>query len=452
MEPEKIINVVKDRVESESPDAYEICFLGTERLSVEARDGQVESFSRTQQCGIAVRVLKDGRMGWASSTDLASPALDRLITSAVANACEASSSPEATIPKPSRKSGKKPLEKISEKEGAPLQEISEAKKIATAIELERIARTTDPRIVRVRQPLYEESVRLVAIENSNGISRIAKRQIAACEVRAIAEEKGTSESGFEYSFSPRFEDLDVEGTARRAALRSVSLLGAKPLPTGRYNVVFESRPAASLIRLLAPSFFADNVQRKKSAIAEKKGVSLYQKLVTIIDDGLLPDGFGSFPFDDEGMPRQKNFLVKDGVIVGWLYDAQRAAREKRISTGSSYRLSIHKPPAISTSNCYVKAGEMLPERLLVMAGKCFLITDVMGLHTANSVTGDFSLGAEGFYVENGVKGHPVRRVIVAGNIHDLFARVVAIGNDLKFLANYGSPSIFVPDVQISGSS
>ena len=452
MEPEKIINVLKDRIESLSLDAFEICFLGTERLSVEARDGQVESFARTEQCGIAVRALKDDRIGWASSTDLSSLALDQLIKSAVANASEATPSPESVIPKPSRKSGQKTLEKIPEKEGTPLQKIPEAQKIAMAVELERAAKTTDPRIVRVRQPLYEESVRFVAIENSHGISRVASRQIAICEVRAIAEANGISESGFEYSFSPRFEDLDAEGTARRAALRSVSLLGATSLSTGRYDIVCEPRPAASLLRLLTPSFFADNIQRKKTAIAGKKGQSFYQNLVTIIDDGLLPDGFGSFPFDDEGMPRRKNFLVKDGVIVGWLYDAQRAARDKRLSTGSSYRLSIHKPPAISVSNCYLKAGEMLPEKLLTMANKCFLITDVIGLHTANTVTGNFSLGAEGFYIENGVRCHPVRRVIVAGNIHDLFARVEAIGSDLKFLANYGSPSIFVPDVQISGSS
>jgi len=452
MEPEQIINFVRDRLEDESIDAFEICFLGTEHLAVEARDGQVESFSSALLEGVAIRAVKDQRIGWASSTDLSDTALLGLVSAALANVKEVASSEESVIPKPSRKGSKQAQLKISEKEGKPLKDIPELQKIAVALELERVAKATDPRIVRVRQPLYEESIRRVVIYNSHGVRQNASRQIVSCEVRAIAQSNNVSESGYDFSFSPRFEDLDIEGTAVRAARRSLALLGASPLPTGRYDVVFEPRPAASLLRLLAPSFFADNVQRKKSAIAEKKGKSVYHSLVTIIDDGLLPDGYGSFPFDDEGVPRRKVVLVRDGVIFNWLYDTQRAAREGKLSTGSSFRPSIHKLPSISVSNCYIKSGDSQPAALFSMIKNGFLVTDIMGLHTANPVTGDFSLGAEGFCLDGGQKGRPVRGVIVAGNVHELFGKVAGVGTDLKFIGNYGAPSILVSDIQVSGAS
>ncbi len=453
MEPEKIINELKDRLESESLDAFEICFIGERRFSVEARGGEVESFAKVDQRGVAVRALKDHRIGWGSSTDFTASSLDRLVTSVVANVEEAAPSEESVIPKPvkARKGRESSEGGIVEKKGTPLGEIPESKKIAVAIELERLAKNESPKIARVRQPLYEESIRQVMIFNSHGINRSASRQIASCEVRAVAEEGPDQESGWDFSFSPRFEDLDVAAAAKSAARRSLSLLGAAPLPTGRYDIVFEPRPAAQLLRVLAHSFFADNVQRGKSAIAGKKGKAIYSPLVTIIDDGLYPDGFGSFPFDDEGVQKRRTILVKEGVVTNWLYDTQRAARDGKLSTGSSHRSSVHKTASIAVSNCCVGQGDTNQAKLMSMAQKGFLITDVMGLHTANPVTGDFSLGAEGFQLENGAKGRAVRGVIVAGNIHDLLKRVAAVGTDLKFIANHGSPSIFIPEVQLSGA-
>lgn len=453
MEPEKIIETLKDRLEAESLDAFEICLIGLDRLSVEARNGEVESFSRVGQQGCAVRALKDHKIGWGSSTDFAASSLDRLVSSVVANVDEAAPSEESVIPKPlkARKGREKVINEIAEKKGMPLGEISESKKIAVALELERAAKEADPRIARVRQPLYEESIRQVVIYNSHGIHQVASRGIASCEVRAVAESNGQSESGWEFSFSPRFEDLDVAGTAKSAARRSLDLLGAAPLPTGRYDIIFEPRPASQLLRILVNSFFADNVQRGKSAIADKKGKAIYNQLITIVDDGLLPDGYASFPFDDEGVPRRKTTLVKEGVVTNWLYDTQRAARDGKLSTGSSHRPSIHKTASINISNCYIGAGDVEQAKLLSMAKKGFLVTDVMGLHTANPVTGDFSLGAEGFAIESGSKGRAVRGVIVAGNIHDLLKRVAAVGADLRFIANHGSPAILIPEVQVSGA-
>lgn len=454
MEPESIINTVKDRIEAEALDAFEICFVGNAKLSVEARNGEAESFSRGEQRGIAVRVLKNKRIGWASSTDMSPSALGYLLKSVMANVKEISQSEEAVIPKPRRvrKGASQLPHQIDEKPGKPLSDIPDSEKIALAIELERATKQQDERITKVRQPLYEEITRHVSIVNSNDLKQTAKRQMTLCAVRAIAQENGDSESGYDFSFSPRFEDLDAEGTAKKAALRAVALLGAKPVSTGKYNIVFEPRAAASLVRLLVTSFYADNVQRKKSAVADKRGKLVYSKLVNIIDDGLLPDGFGSFLFDDEGVPKRKITLVENGIILNWLYDSQRAARDKRISTGSSRRQSIHKPPQIGVSNCFLDRGDVSFHGVLKMANNGVLITDLIGLHTANPITGFFSLGAEGFHIHNGEKGSPVRGILISGNVHDLFSKLAATGSDFQFFTHYGSPSFLVPDMQVSGAS
>lgn len=446
MEPGKLIENIKDRLEAESIDAFEVCYINQDHLSVEARDKKVESFVRSSERGVALRLVKGERIAWASTSDFSSKAVDQLIKSVSTSVEEISPSEEACLP-PSY-----PLPPYNEKEkqGRPLQEITDKEKIDVALTLERETLSLNSKIKRVRQPLYEEVVRQVIVCNSHGVMQDAKRGMASCEVRAIAESKGVSESGYDFHFSPRFEDLQVVITARNAAERALSRLGAAPLKTGRYDVVFESRAAANLLRLLTPSFFAGNVQRKKSAIANKKGERIYNPIVTVVDDGLLPDGYGSFPFDDEGVPRRKNYLVKEGVVHDWLYDSARAARDKRSSTGSCKRPSIHGLPTVDVSNCYLQEGNNSPKVLLSMTDNGFYITDVMGLHTANMVTGDFSLGAEGFHIKDGLKGAPIRGVIVAGNIHDIFKNVKALGVDLRFIGHYGAPSILVPKLQIGG--
>lgn len=452
MEPEKIIDRLRARLDATSLDAYEICYISESRLAVEARGGEIESFSRVCENGVALRALKDHKMGTASSTDLSEEALRKLVESVAANAEEVSPSEESVIPAPSRTKKAKAETVLAEKEAAPLSQVPESRKLKVALELERVAMAADKRIARVRQPLYEEVTRKVVISNSNGISRSAERGIASCEVRAVAQDGSESESGWEFSFSPRFDDLDVERTARTASQRALQLLGAKPVLTGRYDVVLETRPAAQLLRLLTPSFFADNVQRGKSAIGDKKGKAIYSRLITIVDDGLLPDGFASFPFDDEGVPRHRTIIVKDGAVTNWLYDTQRALKDGKTSTGNSHRASIHKAATISVTNCFIAASDTDPQRLVSGIDKGLLVTDVMGLHTANPVTGDFSLGAEGFLLESGTKVRPVRGILISGNIHELLGRVAAVGSDLCFIANYGSPTLFIPELQVSGSA
>jgi len=441
----KLIDSLKVRLEKTSLDVFEIFFINHDKMIVEARDGAVDSFSCSTRMGVALRAVKDKKMGFSSSTDFSDDAQNRIVQNLLASVNSVALSDEAIISDEHCE-----CHAIDENLGRPLDAISESEKIAIAVSLEKETKAFDSRVKRIRQPVYEENIRHVIILNSTGLQREFKRGVASCEVRAIAELNNRSESGWEHSFSPNFDDLDVRGTAERASKRALALLGATTLKTGRYDVVFDTRAASQLIRLITPSFFASNVQRNKSALAGKKDSFEYSKLVTIVDHGLLPNGFSSFLFDDEGMPTGMNYLVKDGTISGWLYDSAKAKKDNTKSTGNSFRSSIHHPPAIDVSNCYLCSGNTPVKKIYTMAEGGVLITGLMGLHTANVITGDFSLGAEGFIIKDGVVSQPIRGVLVAGNLHELFKNIVAVGDDLDFSANFGSPSILIPDLQISG--
>ncbi len=445
MESELILQTIQRQLDHESFDAYEIYLADNDSLVVEARDGNVESFSRANRRGVSVRVLKNEKIAMSSSTDFSPDILDDLVINISQYLTHISPSADAVI---ANAQGEYSV--LDEKTDRPLPKVSDAEKINMALALEREARAVDFRIKRVRQPLYEETIKCIHIVNSFGVNQSFERGLACCEVRAVAEAEGVCETGWEFNFSPSFEKLDYSAVAKQATGKALAMLGAKPLTSGTYNVVFDCRATAYLLQLLAPSFFATNIQRKKSSLVGKKGEELYSPLVTIVDDGIMPEGYSSFIFDDEGLPRQKNLLIKQGAIVDWLYDASSANKDNCRSTGNSFRSSFHSLPTVDVTNCYLKSGDLAVQDLYKAAQNGFLVTDMMGLHTANVITGDFSLGAEGFEINQGKIGRPVRGVIISGNVHDIFKNVDAVADNLTFQANFGAPSILVPKVQLGG--
>ncbi len=440
------IEFLHERLSDGSVDDFELYASTTQHLQAEARDGQVESFSRSLERGVALRVVKDGRLGMSSTGDLSAEELSDAVAHAVAAAQEAQESEGARFPAPRTE-----VEALAERPGRPLSEISDEEKIEAAKRLERAVLAADPRVVRARTPIYTETSKRVILMNSQDVLEKGQRSVVSCRVQAVAERDGSSEMAWEYDHHIRFDDLDCEGIGRRAGQRAAALLGAKPVPTGRYDVYFEPRAASQMLRILMPSFFAENVQRHKSRLADKRDQQAFSPSLTIVDDGLLPGGAGSFLFDGEGVVHQRTPVVSDGYIRGWLYDGASAYRDGVFSTGNAQRGSIHAAPQIAVTNSFIMEGSKDPAELVRSCDGGLLVSDLMGLHTANTVSGDFSLGAVGFLVENGVRGRPVRGVMVAGNIMDLFKSVKGVGSDLGFFGQFGSPSLLVGNVQVDGS-
>jgi PmbA protein len=219
----------------------------------------------------------------------------------------------------------------------------------------------------------------------------------------------------------------------------------------RCQAVLDNRVAGQLLEVLAPSFLAESVQKGKSLFAGRVGERLCSSLLTIRDDGLLAGGMGSAPCDGEGVPQQDTRLMAGGVLEGYLYDSYWGARMGARSTGNAVRGSVKMAPRLGVHNLLIEPGTDSVGTLVAGVGQGVLITEVMGVHSANPISGDFSVGAAGFYLEGGEIVHPVKGIAIAGNLLDLFAGVDMVADDLRFFGSVGSPALRIGSLDVSGT-
>ncbi len=445
MDIESAIREAQVRLDAQELDAFEVAAIIDQTLVVEAKGQRVDRWMRTASQGLAIRAIRGGRLGFAATTEINARAVHQAAKAALASLKVVAPSAEAVLPAQQPAQGQ-----LDEPAATPFEEIPDGARIDVALTLESTAMAADSRIRRVQHPRYEEARRRMLVVNSHGVREDASRSICSCELKVVADAGSAPESAYDFDYGTAFTAIDPAECARRAARRALAKLGAERIGGGSLPVLFDQRAASCLVRLLASSFFADSIQRGKSLLASRRGELYYHPSVTVVDDGLLPGGIASFPFDGEGVPRRRTLLVRDGVIESWLYDGARASRDGVLSTGSSLRESVHRLPAIGVSNCFLKPGSATPEAIARQMGSGLLVTDLLGVHTANAVSGAFSLGAEGFVVANGVAAAPFRGVTVAGNVHEVFKRVAAIGSDLRFFGACGAPSMLVEGLMVGG--
>ena len=329
--------------------------------------------------------------------------------------------------------------------------VPEREKIERALELERLVLSLDSRLKRVRKCSYGESLYGLAIRNSHGLRAGYGGSFLSCSVSVVAEADGDAQTGWDFDFSNSFSGLDLERIARRAARKATSLLGARTIPGMRCPVVLDNRVAGSILEVLAPSFLAENLQKGKSILRGRVGERLFSELVTVRDDGLLAGGMGSAPCDGEGVPQQDTLLVSGGVLEGFLFDSYWGKRMGVGSTGNAVRSGVKGPPRLGSHNLFLQPGENGPESLVAGVGKGVLITEVLGMHTANPISGDFSVGAAGFFLEGGEIRDPVKGIALAGNLLELYRGVDMVADDLRFFGAVGSPTLRINELTVSGS-
>jgi PmbA protein len=237
---------------------------------------------------------------------------------------------------------------------------------------------------------------------------------------------------------------------RLAGTRAAGLLGGQPVADGKYNVVLESEVAAQFLGVLASSLKGDNLVKGRSLLAKQQGRQALSAEMTIIDDGLYPRGLGTRAFDGEGQVQQTTPLVEAGVVMGFVFDLMWGARAGKSSTGNSVRSSLLAPPSVGFTNLYIKPGKASLADLLSEMDRGLVITEVMGVHTADPVSGEFSLGAAGHLVEGGRITRPVKSIAVAGQVVEMFNAVKTVGSDLRFHGSTGAPSLLLEGLSVSG--
>jgi PmbA protein len=316
--------------------------------------------------------------------------------------------------------------------------------------MEREAFAVDPRIKRIRKASAGFSDAETLIMNSNGAEVSYKSTACSSSIEVVAEDKGESQAGSEFDVNRFYRRLLIEEVGRKAAQRALDLLGAKHIESVRAPVLLEASVGQEFLSLLAGGFSAESVQKKRSLFIGKLDKLVASPVMSVVDDGLLEGGLGTAPSDDETVPMRRKMVIDKGRLAMFLYNTYAANKDKTVSTGNGMRGGFKGVPGVGVTNLYIEPGTTPLDGLIASVDKGLYVTEVMGMHTANSISGDFSDGATGFWIEKGRKAYPVREITIAGNILDFMKQVEAVGSDLRFSGRVGSPSLLVTDISIGG--
>lgn len=438
---EKVLSLSADR----KADAAEVFLRSYTSTTVEVKEQKVDALDRANDIGAGLRVIVQGRPGFAFTTDFSDSGLHSLAQAAVTNAQNTEPDPFIVIPsKPAA-----PYETVAIYDPNIIN-LTEREKIDRVMGMEREAFSVDQRIKRIRKASASFSEAETLIVNSYGADIWYRSTACSSSIEVVAEDKGESQAGSDFDVNRFYHKLRIEETGRRAARRAVDLLGAKSIASVKATVVLEATVAQEFLSMMAAGFSAESVQKKKSLFMGKLDTEVASPIITIHDDGLLTGGLGTAPSDDEAVPMKKKTVIDEGRLALFLHNTYTAGKDKTESTGNGMRGGFKGMPGVGVTNLYIEPGRCSLEALISQAGRGLLVTDVMGMHTANPVSGDFSVGATGFWIENTKKAYPVREITIAGNILDLMKNVDVVGSDLRFSGRIGSPSLLIKELSIGG--
>ncbi|PYE55347.1 TldD/PmbA family protein [Deinococcus yavapaiensis] len=417
---------------------------GTE-TTVQAFGGQVSEFKLSSKQGVGLRALSNGAWGYAYTENLSRDALSRAFRSAVENAELVEPAPHAVL----AAHAEPPAMDLF---GEGLSGVTVERKVAVALRLEQAAKESDARVVTVPYAEYSDGESETAVANTEGLDRAFKELHAYQYLGPLVAEDGQNKMKMAFQVTREFEELDPTATALEATRKALALLGARPAPSGVFPAVIENECMALLLAVFSGIFSGKMVEEGKSPLASKLGERIGSDLVTILDDATLERGLSSRPFDAEGYPSAPVTLVQGGELRGFLHNTETAAKAGVSSTGHASRPSYKGTVGVSPTNFVLASGEGTRDDLLTQLGTGLLLTDVQGVHAgANPITGEFSLQAEGFWVENGVVAYPLDVFTVAGNFLDLLRSVEAVGSDTK-MSIYGAiaPSVRISSINVGG--
>ncbi|MHB1843440.1 MAG: TldD/PmbA family protein, partial [Deltaproteobacteria bacterium] len=324
-------------------------------------------------------------------------------------------------------------------------------KIDAAKTMERVGRSVDPRIKAFESVGAQDVTSEVALASSEGVSDGYRHGYVALFSMPVAQDEGGLQTGYWVDYRRFLSDLEApEEVGRRAAERAVRMLGAQKGETCRVPVVFEPMQAAGFVSGLVAALNGNLVRKRASFLCGKLGQKIAPASLSLVDDGLWPRGLGSQPFDGEGLATRRTPLIDRGVLQSYLYDTYTAHKAKAKSTATASR-GYQSLPGIGTTNLVLEGHAPVPAPELLRGVRRGLYVTAMLGHGADSVTGVYSRGAAGFWIENGELGRPVQEVTVAGNLLTMLQSIDGVGDDLDFRGSVGAPSLRFGELTVAGA-
>ncbi len=444
--------VVKRARDAGASDAEAVVSEGDE-FSVSVRMGQVETLQESGSRGLGLRVFVGQRSASASTSDLTADGIAHLVSGAMALARVTEEDSFAGLPEPGD---------FGQLEGdlhlyfEDVYSLPPEERIDRARRAEAAALEFDPRIANSQGGAFDAATGRKVLANSRGF--LGEYRTSYCGISSAplaVDADGQMQRDFWSTSARRISDLESpESIGQEAARRALRRLGARRVPTQQVPIVFSPEVARSLLGHIFEAASGDSIWRSASFLAGQLGEVIAHPSLTLVDDHTMiwpsgVGGFGTSPFDGEGLPCRRTVVVEKGRLETYLLNTYTARKLQMRSTGNATR-GLAGSPGIGGGNLYLEPGTQSPEEMIAAIPAGLYVTSLMGFG-ANLVTGDYSRGASGLWIENGELTHAVEEVTVAGNLREMFKEITAIGNDLVFRSSVTSPTLRVDGMTVAGA-
>ena len=446
MESESILDFCKKK---KIKSAEVFIFKGKSFLA-EIRNHEVESSKSADTSGVGIRVIQDNKLGFAYSTSTDKKGIEETIDRAIINSKSNVADEFNILPGPDTTGSISGNLKNLNIRDSKYDSLTVEQKIEKAKNAEVIARNFDSRIKDVRHSLYQDISYEVNLINTYGINCSFSATLYVLSLLALASDGTDNEISGESVEARFFDELNEEEVGRESARNAVSLLGARSISSRKIDLVIPPIIGAEIVSVISSMLLADSIAKGKSLFKNKIGDKVASDQITVIDDGILSKGLGTSPFDGEGVPPQKNILIDKGKLINIMHNTYTASKSNKKSTGNATRSSFRGLPEVGPTNFFIETGTIKKVDLIRKVKDGLYIIDVMGMHTVNPISGDFSVGVSGLLIENGEFSRPVREITIAGNILEILSKITVVADDIKFYGGFGSPTFIAREISLAG--
>jgi PmbA protein len=432
---DKLFQLAKDK----GIEDIQITYSGGTEFDVEVFKGELEKYTIADTASLSAKGIFNGKMGTVQTEIINEDMFEFIVDSIIDSAKQIDSEDEVFIYE-----GDKEYPEVEGLLNKELDKVAAKKKIEDTFQLEKAVMDKDSRMKMV-QAFYGEGTTKMVIQNSKGLKLEKEVNSALFGVYAIASDGEDQRTAYEFIFTNDYNDFDFEKLANQAAEKACALLGAKPCESGEYEVILAPSASKSLLHPYVNMFSAEAVQKGVSLLKGKLGEQIANELISIVDDPFKAKSPKSGSFDNEGVATKYKELVSQGKLTGYMHNLKTAKKDNVEPTGNGFA-------RISPTNFYIKPGETNYTDMVASMKKGLIITDLAGTHSgANAISGDFSLQASGFIVEDGKIVRPVALITVAGNYLNLLSNVTEVSDEVEFNFGFiGSPALKVKSLVVSG--
>ncbi|MFJ6264339.1 TldD/PmbA family protein [Lysinibacillus xylanilyticus] len=408
-------------------------------------EGQIDSYETSEDGGLSLRGLYNGKMGYAYTEKLDDDSMSFLIDSAKANADVLDEDECIDIFEGSNEYT--PYEFYNEE----LETIGIPEKIELLRLIEQKIRAYDSRIVTLDYCFLQEYSTERSLANSKNLSLSHKENGLAIYLSTVVKEGEELKTGVYLKMTRDFHSLNAEEIANAAAEEALANLGEKSIPSGKYPIILRSDATASLLSIFMPILSAENAQKDQSLLKGKVGQKVASDTLTILNAPFHPEALSGASFDGEGVATKEQAIISNGTLQTLLHNRKTAKKEGCESSGHAHKESYKGALSIAPQNLYISPGKRSKEELIASVSEGVLITELSGLHSGtNTVSGDFSVAAKGFHIQDGKIVSPVKQMTIAGNFFEFLNDIEESSSELYFLpAGYGSPSLLVKELSVT---